>query len=121
MSYVTRDLLSFAVGRNAGEEVTLVTYGTFTNSGDGSYVPEITEETKLARVVDLQPNQIKRLQDKGLTVHNGVSISIVGELEKSPDKIRRSDGTEYKIIDFTISENASIFIGDLPALGEASE
>lgn len=119
MSYITRDLLSFTVGRNAGEEVTFVTNSQFTNIGDGSYGPTIEETQVFARVVDLQPNQIKRLQDKGLTVHSGVSISVVGELDKPPDKVRRSDGTTYKVIDFTIAENASILIADLPALGEA--
>ena len=120
MTYITRNLLSFAVGRNAGEEVTLITNATLTFDGDGSYTPNKTETSIRARVVDLSPNQIKRLQDKGLTIHSGVSISVVGELAKAPDKVRRADGTEYKIIDFTISENASIFIGDLPALGAAA-
>jgi hypothetical protein len=121
MSYITRDLLSYAVGRNAGEEVTLVTNSVFTSNGDGSYTPTTAETVPFARVVDLTPNQIKRLQDKGLTIHNGVSVSVVGELDKAPDKMIRADGTIYKIIDYTIAENASIFICDLPALGEATE
>jgi hypothetical protein len=120
MSYLTKDLLSFAVSRNAGELVTLVTLTPISADGDGSYTPTIVETETLARIADLQPNQIKRLQDKGLTIHSGVSISIVGELEKAPDKVRRADGTEYKIVDFMIAENASILIGDLPALGSAS-
>ena len=120
MTYITRDLLSFAVGRNAGEEVTLVSYPSSTKNGDGSYTPTVVETTALARVVDLTPNQIKRLQEKGLTIHDGVSISIVGELAKAPQKIRRADGRAYTVRDFTIEENASIFIADLPALGSAA-
>lgn len=120
MSYITRDLLSHAVSRNAGEQVTLITNTTLSFDGDGSYTATENEKSVRARVVDLQPNQIQRLQDRGLTVHSGVSISVVGELTKAPDRVRRSDGREYKIIDFTISENASIMIGDLPALGEAA-
>jgi hypothetical protein len=119
MSYVTRDLLPYAVGRNAGEEVTLITYLTLDNNSDGSYTPSITETQSFARFVDLQPNDIKRLQDKGITIHVGVSISIVGELVKAPDRVRRQDGSEYKVEHFTISENASILIASLPGLGSA--
>ncbi len=122
MTYITRDLLSYAVGRNAGEQVTLVTYPTFDNNGDGSYSPnEVETSGVFARVVDLTANEIKRLQDKGITIHDGVSISIVGELTKAPYKVRRADGTEYVIMSYTISENASIFYASLPALGSASE
>lgn len=118
MTYITRDLLSYGIGRNAGEPVILVTK-SFSSIGDGSYTNVKTETEVLARVVDLQPNQIERLQQKGITVHQGVSISVVGELSKAPDKIIRANGQTYKVIDFTISENASIFIADLPPLGEA--
>lgn len=118
MTYITRDLLSFGIGRNAGERVTLITK-IFSQVGDGSYSSIVDETSILARVVDLQPNQIKRLQERGITVQNGISISIVGELPRSPDQVVRQDGSIYKIIDFTISENASIFIADRPPLGAA--
>jgi hypothetical protein len=118
MTYITRDLLSYGISRNAGEEVTLV-IKSFSANGDGSYENISTETLKLARVVDLQPNQIQRLQANGITIHAGVSVSITGELEKSPDQIIRPNGQKYKVIDFTISENASIMICDLLPLGAA--
>lgn len=121
MTYVTRDLLSFAVGRNAGEMVTFITLGTFNNNNDGSYSPIETETEIRARIDDLTISQIKRLQDRGITINQGINISVVGELEKQPDRVRRSDGTTYKIIDYAIVENASVMIADLPPLGEAIE
>ncbi len=121
MSYLTRDLLSFTVGRNAGELVTFITLGTFDNNGDGSFSPVETETEIKARVDDLTSNQIKRLQDKGITINQGINISVVGELEKQPDRVRRADGTVYKIITYAIVENATVMIADLPPLGEAVE
>lgn len=121
MSYLTRNLLSYTIGRNAGEPVTFITNAVLTANGDGSYTPTITETPKMARVDDLTINQIQRLQDRGLTINKGINVSVVGEELKAPDRIRRADGTTFKVIDFAINENASVFICDLPPLGEAVE
>lgn len=120
MSYVTRDLLSFALSRTAGELVTLVTK-FLTANGDGSYSRGVPEEVQsLARVVDLQPREIERLASAGITVTKGVSISIVGELDKAPDQVVRADGTILRVVSFTIAENATIMIGDVPPVGNAA-
>ena len=119
MSYVTRDLLSFSLSRNSGEIITLI-IKTKTGTGDGSYSRSIDDPEIMARVVDLQPNEIKRLQDRGITLLKGVSIGIPSILEKIPDQIRRADGTIMKIVDFTRSENGTVMIADVPPLGPAA-
>jgi len=118
VSYITRDLLSFALSRNAGEQVVLY-IKTYEANGDGSYRPYVKDVKALARVVDLQPREIQRLQEKGITLHRGVSVSIPLEYPTQPDKIVRADGTVLKVMDYTISENGSVFIADAPALGPA--
>lgn len=118
VSYVTRDLLSFAVSRNAGESVVFYV-NTYEPNGDGSFTTYAKPVTLPARVVDLQPNEIQRLQDKGYTMHRGVSIAVPQEFQTQPDTVTRADGTTLKIVDYTISENGSVFLADVPALGAA--
>lgn len=120
MSYVTRDLLSMALSRNAGELVVFITKQV-TASGDGSYAVEEIETEYRARVVDLQQNEINRLALGGITVQSGVSISIPYVVEKIPDQVIRSDGTLMKIIKATVSENATVMIADVPPFSPAVE
>ena len=88
-------------------------------SGDGSFSDNPVQTPVLARVVDLQPNEIKRLMDKGITIQSGISVAIVGELVKAPDQIIRANGTIMKVVDFTISENATVLACDVMPLGAA--
>lgn len=119
MSYITRDLASLAISRNAGETVTLVVKNVTAN-GDGSYsAAPGTNPTAIARIVDLTPKEIQRLQDKGITINTGVSISIVGELAKAPYQVIRANGVILTVVEFTISENVSIMMAHTPAIGVA--
>lgn len=116
MGAITRDLLPFAVGRNTVEQITsIVLFTTLLDNGSASWFKE--ETPVLARVVALTPNEIQRLLEAGITVNQGVSVSIVGELPKAPDQIVRADGTIMKVVQFTIEEGATILAADIPALG----
>lgn len=118
MGSVTRDLLPFAVGRNLSEVVTTVTvYAEPSADDDGSYNFDKVEASVLARVVALTQNEINRLRAGGITIQDGVSVSLVGEYAKCPDQIIRADGTLMKVVDFTIEEGATILVASVPALG----
>lgn len=119
MTYVTRDLLSLALSRNAGESVTLQ-IKTYAAAGDGSYTATTVPVTVLARVVDLQPSEIQRLMEKGITMHKGVSVAIPTEYTKAPYEVVRADGTILTVMDYTISENGTVLLCDMPALGAAA-
>ena len=116
MGAITRDLLSYAIGRNVSEEITLITQEPVAN-GDGSYNPQPVESQAFARVVALVQSEITRLAMAGITLQQGVSIAIVGELVKIPDRIIRADGTLLKIVQYTVEENATVMIADVPGLG----
>ena len=116
MGAITRDLLSYAIGRNVSEEITLITQEPVAN-GDGSYNPQPVESQAFARVVALVQSEITRLAMAGITLQQGVSIAIVGELAKIPDRIIRADGTLLKIVQYTVEENATVMIADVPGLG----
>jgi len=116
MGAITRDLLPFTVGRNLGEVVTVVTlFPTLQDDGSADFFK--SEVQTLARVVALTSNEIERLQSAGITLNQGVSIALVGELSKCPDQIIRTDGTIIKIVKFTIEEGATVMVGDVPPLG----
>lgn len=116
MSAITRNLLPFAISRNRQETVTLVTiFPELQKNGSFNFFKEETQV--LARVVSLTPNEIERLQVAGITIKKGVSISIVGELEKIPDSVITADGTTKKVVTFTADEGATILIADEPSLG----
>lgn len=117
MGAATRDLLPFAVGRARSETVTVVTLKDVVLQDDGSASFYKEELQMLARVVALTSNEIERLQAGGLTINQGVSVAIVGELAKCPESIIRADGTIVKIVKFTIEEGATVMIGDVAALG----
>lgn len=119
MSYITRDLASLAISRNAGEPVILVVKNVTAN-GDGSYMSSLPGTyPAIARIVDLTPKEIQRLQDKGITINTGVSIAIVGELVKAPYQVIRENGVVLTVVGFTISENVSIMMAHTPAIGVA--
>jgi len=116
MGAITRDLLSYAIGRNVSEEITLITQEPVAN-GDGSYNPQPVESQAFARVVALVQSEITRLAMAGITLQQGVSIAIVGELVKIPDRIIRADGTLLKVVQYTVEENVTVMIADVPGLG----
>lgn len=115
MSVVTRDLFSFAVSRQSGQEVDLVFEDSIQRL-DGSLDVVQRVVPYMARVTDLSPDQIQRLQEGGITIHSGASIAIPFEFEQSPDRALYNGGT-YKIIESTISENCSVFVIDKGAIG----
>lgn len=114
----TRDLLPYTVGRNVFETVTLVTLLSVPSAADdGSFSVQKINYTTSARVVALTPNEITRLAEGGITVNQGQSVALVGELVKAPDQVIRADGTLLKVIRYTIEEGASVFLCDTPPLG----
>ncbi len=119
MGAATRDLLSFAVSRARTETVTLVTvYATPSPALDGTYTFYTEDSQALARVVGLTSNETERLAAGGISLNQGFSVAIVGEVQKSPDRVIRADGTVLKVMRNTVEEGASVFICDMPPLGE---
>ena len=103
---VTRDLACFATNRTAGYLITL-NYSTKVLQNDGSYVLTAAPTSVMADVVDLSEDQIQRLQEGGITINNGISISIPSELPKIPDTITFGQDT-YTIMQDVISENTTV-------------
>ena len=117
MSDGTRDLLSFAIGRNVWELVTLVVLNqTPSLQKDGSFTVTRDKPTKMARVVSLTQNEINRLIAGGVTVNDGYSVSFAEEVTKVPDQVIRANGVYLKVVKFTVAENASVFICDAAPL-----
>jgi len=113
----TRALYPFAIARSLTDEVGLV-YTTKTLNDDGSFTLAQLPEWKMARVVDLTTSQIQRLQDKGVTIQHGVSVSFPCELDNSPDAI--SYGPDLlKVVEYTISEGCSVLTLDKAPIGTA--
>jgi len=115
MSVVTRDLFSFAVSRQSGQEVDLVFEDSIQRL-DGSFDVIQRVVPYMARVVDLSADEIQRLQEGGITIHSGASISIPYELEQTPDRILYN-GATYKVVQAVPAENCSIFVVDKGAIG----
>jgi len=106
----TRKLLCLSMKRSAREEIT-IHYSTKTPAGDGSYNLVYTPETLLAGVVDLSEDQINRLQSGGITINDGIMVTIPKELPKIPDYISQGTGSTtayYKIEKDVIAENVTI-------------
>lgn len=122
MGAVTRDLLAFAVARSRTETVTLVTLSPSQSvSKDGSYSFFKEEVSALARVVPLTSSEIERAAMAGITLNQGFSVAVSGELTKSPDQVIRANGQLLKVIRYTIEEGSSVFLCDAPALGNDGE
>lgn len=118
MGDVTRNLLPYAVGRNAVEAVVLITlYAQESAADDGSMSFYKEELQTNARVVALTSSEIQRLREAGITLNRGFSVALVGEKQKAPDQVQRADGTLLKVMAYTIEEGASVFLCDAPALG----
>lgn len=115
MNVITRDLLPYAIGRNTPECVTAIVVIPFPLD-DGSFTFYKAEIRVMARVVPLTQNEINRLAERGITIQNGVSVSMVREFGKVPDSIIREDGTYMKVVKFTNREGALVMVCDVPAL-----
>lgn len=109
MGDLTRNLFPFAIGRNAVHTVIPI-FSTKTHNNDGSInlvnQPEIPY---LSRVDVLTPSDIQRLQGEGVTINEGLSVSIVENFLVSPDSIKFNDQI-LKVVSFTFKEGVSIMI-----------
>jgi hypothetical protein len=67
---------------------------------DGSSLNTVETIYTMASVVPLQPKEIQRLLDNGITVRNGVSIVVTNVPNRRPDKII-ADSKSWRILDWT--------------------
>ena len=111
-NFQTRNLLPYAITRASMDLVELV-YSEKNFLDDGSFErienPESLEYS--ARVIDLQPLEIQRLQEGGITLNKGKNISIPFQLEQSPDFIKFKNEI-LRVIQFTPSEGSTVFLVD---------
>lgn len=115
MGDITRNLYPYAIGRNTVEQVTLVNLSNVLKD-DGSFT--VTRETipKKARVVALTQSEIIRLIEGGITINQGISVSLSEMVTKVPDQIVRNDGLVLKVVIHSIQEGCSVFITDAAPL-----
>lgn len=115
MSVVTRDLFPMAISRQSGQEVELI-FEDSTPRLDGSFDVLTRAIPYMARVTDLNADQIQRLQEGGITLHQGACVSIPFEFTNEPDSVLYN-GSTYKVMESTISEGCSIFLVDKAPIG----
>jgi hypothetical protein len=115
MGVLTRDLFSMAQSRTADTQVWIQSEVS-DQLLDGSFNVTSTLVPYMARMADLQPDQIQRLQQGGITIHAGASVAIPYEFEAAPDSLIYS-GKTYKIVESTISENCSVLVIDKAPIG----
>lgn len=117
METVTRNLLSFAVQRVAGELVEMQ-FLTQDLNDDGSATT--TRKSELVRVgfYDLTQAQIERLEKGGVTVQDGAVCAVPALLQKIPDMIVRGMQS-YKVVNYTYSENVTTMIVSKTTVGFA--
>lgn len=113
MHYQTRNLMPYAISRTTMNEITLV-FSDKVFQDDGSFIRE--NETFLeypARVIDLQPLEIERLREEGITLHSGINISVVGELATVPDYAIFEGDEVYRVIKMTPKQGVTIMLADM--------
>lgn len=110
MSAVTRELAVFAIGRLAGELVTLV-LKTKTQSADGSFSVNVLSQYVYGYLVTLTANDIQRLQSQGISIQSGVSLSLPFEVSQMPDTVLYNY-SEMRVVSGTIEEGVSVFVLD---------
>ena len=116
MGWVTRELAVFAIGRLAGELVTLFLKAK-SRQPDGSFAVSGAAQYVYGYFVDLTPNDIQRLQDKGITIQSGVSLSLPYEVSMMPDTVLHNYA-EMRVVSGTISEGVTyLVLDDAPILG----
>lgn len=85
---------------------------------DGSYLLSESQVVEKAGVVDLSEDQINRLQNGGITVNEGIVVTLPKELVFIPDSIIYGED-RYKILKNVISEHVTILTCGRIALGSA--
>lgn len=114
---ITRGLLPYAIRRAEMDPVELLfdEEQSITRIGTVEYVR--FKITTGARVVALTTNEIERLNEGGITMDRGYSVSVSHRFKMSPVKIRLKDGTLLTIMKFTQDQGASVWVCDCPSLG----
>ena len=110
MSYQTRNLLPYSIRRTTMDVVFLV-YSEKVFNDDGTFERVENEVEFFARVIDLQPFEIQRLKEGGITLNTGKSVSIPIEILNTPDFIKFKNEL-YRVIQFTPREGATILLVD---------
>jgi hypothetical protein len=77
-----------------------VLFNHSTLQDDGSSLNTVETIDTMASVVPLQPKEIQRLLDNGITVRNGVSIVVTNVPNRRPDQII-ADSKSWRILDWT--------------------
>ena len=95
----TRGLQSMVASRIADVECQVIFNHSILRD-DGSSRNVIETIPTMASVVPLQPKDIQRLLEGGITVKNGVSIVTENVPNKRPDKII-ADGKSWRILNWT--------------------
>lgn len=108
----TRQLLPFAIQRTTMEEITLV-FSDKTFQDDGSFILDpLDEQVVKARIIALTSNELQRLRDGGVTINEGVSVSVIGELVQVPDYVKFEIDQIYRVVRYTFEQGVSIMIVD---------
>ena len=106
MSNLTRDLSSYAISRAASQSMTLI-FSDKTSAGDGSYTETRRHKEYKAHVTDLSRANIQRLQDKGVTVHEGFTCALPVLLVQIPERAI-FDGFKCTVVDYVDNEGMTV-------------
>jgi len=117
MSELTRDLLPMAAARLAMFTI-ILNYSTKVFANEGHYNLTPAPQSVQADVIDLSDDEIQRLQDGGITVNNGIKITLYFEITSLPDTITYGLNT-YTIIQSVINEGTSVLTCSRKPLGTA--
>lgn len=107
----TRNLLPYAITR-ARMSLAIFNFSEKVFNNDGSFTLNKTFEEIQSRIIELQPSDIQRLRENGVTITEGISVSIDRQLLTVPDSIEFNNKI-YKVVSYTISEGASTFTGGI--------
>lgn len=95
----TRGLTGLTSSRVADMAVDAI-YNVLVPNDDGSSENVPYVESLRGSIVALQPKDIQRLQEGGITVHNGISLLLKGAREEHPDRIVVKDKI-WRVINWT--------------------
>ena len=107
----TRNLFPYAIQRTTMEEITFA-YSEKSFKDDGSFELEPEYEAVKARLITLTLKDIQRLQEGGITIEKGISVSVVNELTRIPDFIIREGEEIYRVVSYTFREGVSVLVCD---------
>ena len=97
----TRGLTGLSSSRIADVDVDVI-YNVLTDDDDGSSANDPITENLKGSVVALQPKEIQRLQEGGITVKNGISLLIKEAQEDRPDKIIVNNDS-WRVVNWSFS------------------